>query len=161
MTTTLTIIGIILLCAAIVLAYRPYLPAALAAYAALWCLRQGGFIALSHSAMIYWGIATAIVIALNMLQPSATRDNRGQAYLCTGIIAGMVLGLVTAAGAGVIIGAICGGVIGAVAYRRTPAGRAVAGNYARAMMAPAFPAIVALAQVGAVLQALITKNMPV
>lgn len=153
----LLVIGVILLSAAIILAYRPVVPAAVVAYAALWSLRQSGFVNLSAGAMLYWGIAVIIVLLLDHLQPDTAHGRGGLAYICTGILAGVVLGFTIAAQAGTIIGAAAGAVIGAVAYRRTPSGTRITEHYARHCLRLAVPALIALVQLGPVLQSLTSQ----
>jgi len=156
MSTPLIVLGILLMSAAVVLAYRPTVQAAVPAYAALWLMRQGGLVALSQGAMLYWGIATILVILLDAMQPRMRGDNRGQAYICTGILAGLTLGLLSGSQAGSIIGACAGAILGAMAYRRTPAGQAITGGYIGHCLAKGFPALVALCQLAPVLQSLLT-----
>ena len=121
--TALSIISLILSLAAVVAMFVPRLPAAIAAFAALVCAHFGGALYINEKILIFWGVATVIVLGLRMLQPKAiVLAKGGQAYVAVATIAGTLLGYTVAATAAtIIIGGAIGAFIGALAYMRTPA----------------------------------------
>lgn len=121
--TALSIISLILSLAAVVALFVPRLPAVVAAFAALVCAHFGGAIYVDGKILLFWGVATAIVLGLRMLQPkAATLAKGGQAYVAVATIAGALLGFAASAtAAAIIIGSAIGAFLGALAYMRTPA----------------------------------------
>ena len=77
------------------------------------------------STVIFWGVASAIVLAIGYMLPREVSESRvGLGYFGVGAIAGAAVGyVVSPSEAGLIIGAVIATLIGAVAFSRTPAGK--------------------------------------
>lgn len=163
MATFFLILGSLLLIAAIVLAFRPLLPASLAAYCAIWMFQLSGYIQLPSATIIFWSVATLIVLGLYRLLPaSVTRSSAGRGYISTGTLAGMVVGMLMSA-AGIILGAAIGAFLGAFAYSRTPQGQPVAfpsSPFMQLLAARGLPAVVAFSMVGLIIRDLIVIYGP-
>lgn len=164
MTTLFIILGALLLSAAIVLSFKPFLPASLAAYASLWMFQWSGILAFPSSTMLFWGVATLIVLGLDRLLPAAiTRGIDGRGYICGGALAGMVVGMLMSS-ARIILGAVIGAFLGAMAYSRTPVGKTLSfpsSGFLRFLCARGLPAVVAVSMVGLVLHDLLVIYGPV
>lgn len=151
------ILGTLLLLTAIMLAFRPVFPAALVAYASLWMFQLSGHLQFPSSTIIFWSVATLIVLGLDRLLPAAvSRASQGQGYIATGSFAAMAVGMLMS-GAGIILGAAIGAFLGALAYTRTPAGQTLpfpSSPFLRLLCAKGLPVIVAFSMVG-----LITRDL--
>ncbi len=103
--------------------FFPRIPAVIAAYAALLCAHFDGAIYVDGKVLIFWGVATAIVLGLRMLQPRALVFARqGHGYVALGTLAGVALGsAVSAVAATIILGGVTGAFLGALIYMSTPA----------------------------------------
>lgn len=164
MSTLLIILGALLLSAAVALSFKPVGPASLAAYASLWMFQWGGILAFPSSTMLFWGVATLIVLGLDRLLPAEiTRGVDGRGYICGGALAGMVVGMLMSS-AGIILGAVIGAFLGAMAYSRTPVGKVLAfpsAGFLRFLCARGLPAVVTMSMVGLVLHDLLVIYGPV
>lgn len=117
-----TITASVLAAAAVGLSFIPHFPAVVAGWLALLCAHLGGYSFINSKVLIFWGVASIIVIMLGILQPKVlTTARNGQGYVVGGAIAGALLGLLAAnVTASIIAGSIIGAAFGAVAYMRTP-----------------------------------------
>ena len=117
--TALSIISLILSLAAVVAMFVPRVPAV----PALVCAHFDGAVYINEKILIFWGVATAIVLGLRALQPKAiVLAKGGQAYVAVATLIGTLLGyLASATAAAIIIGGAVGSFLGATAYMRTPA----------------------------------------
>ena len=102
--------------------FLPRFPGAVCGYAAMVCMYFTGNVYYSGKVMIFWAVATVIVLGLNMLQPRAlTMARQGHAYVSGGALVGVVLGyLVAPMASAIILGGAVGAFFGAFAYMRTP-----------------------------------------
>lgn len=130
---TLTILAIILSILGVGLSFWLTLAGVLISYGAIVCTcfcGVGGEVIISHDSLLFWGVATVIVLGLTMLNS----DNPfikpvSRAYVLGGAIVGALLGFAAVPSPGYeIIGAAIGTLLGAFAYSRTPAGRGFRGN---------------------------------
>lgn len=163
MASLFIILGAMLTLTAILLTFRPVFPASLVAYGSLWMFQLSGHLQFPTNTIIFWSIATLIVLGLDRLLPAAlTRASQGQGYIATGTLAAMAVGMLLS-GAGIILGAAIGAFLGALAYSRTPAGQALAfpsSAFTRFLCAKGLPAIVAFSMVGLVLRDLLVTYGP-
>ena len=91
--TALSIITIILSLAAVVATFVPRIPSVAAAYAALVCAHLAGAIYVDAKILIFWGVASAIVLGLRVLQPKAlVMTAKGLPYVALATIAGTAIG---------------------------------------------------------------------
>lgn len=99
--------------------------AALIAYGAMICAHCSGGVGIHTPQLVFWGVATAIVLALRLLVGDGFTDRRAaRAYVAGAAAAGAFVGvLVSPTSAGAIIGSAAGAFMGSLAYARTPAGR--------------------------------------
>ena len=111
--TALSIITIILSLAAVVATFVPRIPSVAAAYAALVCAHLAGAIYVDAKILIFWGVASAIVLGLRVLQPKA-------------LVMTAIGYMISPTAASVILCASAGAVLGAIAYMRTPAAPSIA-----------------------------------
>ena len=121
--TTLTILTIIFATVAVVAMFFPRLPAVIAAYASLLCAHFDGAVYVDGQVLVFWGVATVIVLGLRMLQPRAlVFAYQGHAYVALGTMVGVALGyVVSAAAATLILGGVAGAFLGTLVYMSTPA----------------------------------------
>lgn len=126
MSTFWTITSVALIAVALWLTIRPYIPAAVAAYAAMWTLRLGGVIHPSTWMLASWGAVAAIVLIIDTMQPRPlARATNGLPYMSTGALVGTAVGLITVSYVWTLLGAAAGAVMASMAYSRTPAGRSL------------------------------------
>lgn len=145
--TAISIITLILAIAAFASMFVPRIPGVLAAYAALVCAHLAGAAYVDAKILIYWGIATAIVLGLRMLQPKAlVYTPQGQSYVALGTIAGVMLGYaVSPVSAALIAGGATGALLGAFVFMRTPAGPRLplaSSEFVQYLCAKGLPAII-------------------
>lgn len=154
------ILSILLAGIAIVLAYMSRWEALAIAWAALACAIFSHLLTLGVSAVVFWGIATALVMGIYAMLPAEVRKAKaGVPYLCTGALVGAVLGMIVATQAAIILGCAIGIVLGAIAFGRM-GGKALGYpskkffNYA---LAKGFQALVVFSMLGLLLCGLINK----
>lgn len=157
----LLIVGLLCVVAALALVLRPKWPAALPAYAALVSLHLSYFIAAPTSTFVFWGIATAMVVALYHFSPKGEPDGNAASNLYIGgsTIAGCLLGLIVGPRI-MVLGTVLGAAVGQMAYARTPAGRWLTeqpATFIRYFCAKCLPAIVAVAITGIAVEGLIIQ----
>ncbi len=156
MNTFIIILSSLIAVGAIVGAFmsRPW--AAAAAYVALGIAGGTESSALSVGTLIFWLAATVIVTIIVMTIPRAVaRATAGVPYLTGATLVGMFLGLCIGHAA-IIPGAVTGALLGAVAYCRTPSGRALGFPGKKAMnylCAKAFPIIITICMTGELIAA--------
>lgn len=140
--------------------FVPRLPSALLAYGTMWLAKVGGVAPFSTSTMIFWGVATAILVALGVILPQKVVNSRmGVPHMATGAVTGAIIGLISNTMAGVILGAVCGVFFGAMIFSRTRPGMEVmhfpSGKFFNYLAAKGIPMVVSLSMIGAVLSQLI------
>ena len=73
---------------------RPYFPAAVTAYVSLWFMKWSHVIHPGDWLMTSWGIAVAIVLVIDMMQPRRlARCTNGMTYIGIGALVGMMVGM--------------------------------------------------------------------
>ncbi|MDE5785681.1 MAG: hypothetical protein K2H98_04025 [Duncaniella sp.] len=158
MTTFIIIITALIALAAIVVTFmsRPW--AAAAALVALGIAGSSDAVDISGATLFFWLVAAAIVTIIVMILPrTVARATMGVPYIAGASLAGMFIGLCIGHAA-IIIGAVVGALLGAIAYCRTPSGRALgfpgrkAVNY---LCAKAFPIVITFCMVGETVAAII------
>lgn len=122
--TALQILTLALCVIALAACFVRRVSAALIAYGALICAHCSGAPAVGTRQLVFWGIATAIVLALRYLQGSDAGTRRAaRAYTAGGASVGAFLGVIFSPTSGaVILGSAIGAFLGAMAYMRTPGG---------------------------------------
>ena len=150
--TILLILGAISLLAALVLVIKPWIVAAIPAYAGLWLLHLSVYTTFPKWVFIFYGIATAMVVGLKFISPKGEPDGRntGNLYLGLGAMMGCLLGMLIDARF-MLLGTILGAVMGQVAFSRTPHGKWLMlskSNFIHYLCARGLPAIVAVAMIG-------------
>lgn len=157
MATTLLVIGVLLMCAATVLAFRPIVPAAVIAYVALMFMKWSGHITVGVPTLVFWGIAALLVL---MIASTSTAKRPGSytptLYIAGATLAGTVTGLIISHAA-MVAGACLGAIIGAIAYSRTPAGRQSSPGLPKLLGAEGLPAVVTFGITGEALSALVAQ----
>lgn len=157
------VISAMLMGVALVMMFYPRLPACLVAYAAMCVGYLSGYTPFSTGDMIFWAVATVIVLANDRLLPSFVRSSRrGMGYIAGGAVTGMVVGLTFYRPASVILGAAAGAFIGAVAYARTSSGAILDFPHAKFfnyLGAKGIPATVTASMVGIVVSMLIARSL--
>lgn len=105
-------------------AFVPRFPAVVPAYAAMVLLHFAGMPYFESKILLFWAVATVIVLGLTMLQPRAlTAARQGHAYVAGGCLAGVLLGyIVSPVASAIIIGGAAGAFLGTLAFMRTPKG---------------------------------------
>lgn len=151
-------LSIFLILASIVLILFSNRYAVLIAYAGLWVSAAAvGF--MPYKSLIFWGVATLIVIALAFTLPQrVSSSRRGLGYIAGAAIAGGMVGLIISH-PWMVIGAIVGAVLGGIAYSKTPAGKALefpSSKFLNYLCAKGLPAVVTMCIAGTALMWLIT-----
>ncbi|MDE6484780.1 MAG: hypothetical protein K2L14_05255 [Duncaniella sp.] len=145
MSTIIIIITGIIALAAIAAAFmsRPWAPAA--SFIALVIAGSSEGADISSATIIFWMAAAIIVTIIVMTLPrTVARSTTGVAYIAGAALAGLFTGICISHAA-IIIGTVIGAILGAIAYCRTPSGRALgfpgrkAVNY---LCAKAFPIVI-------------------
>lgn len=156
---TLMIIGNLLLAYATVAIFFPRMLAAIPAFLGMTLLWLGNCIYLPVSNIIFWGVATILVVVNHYLLPQAIRNTRaGVGYIAGGALVGLSVGLTLLDRASLVGGAVLGAVLGAIAFSRTAAGRPMdfpSSKFFNYLGAKGIPAVVALSMVGISLAVLI------
>lgn len=154
MATLCIILGSLLMCGAIAMVFRPLFPGSLLAYAGLWAFHLSGYFPVTMHELMFWGVATVLVICADRLLPRGnTLSMSGRGYVGVGTMAGMIVGMLMAS-AGIILGAVIGTFLGAMAYSRTPQGRGLefpSAIFVRFLCSRGLPAVITLSQVGLIL----------
>lgn len=120
--STIDILSLVLALCGVVLSLLPRVPAVVASYAALVLAHFSAPEYIGTSTLVFWGIASAIVLGMEYLQPR-TPGIVGGAYVWAGAVVGTMLGfLASPSAAAVIIGSAAGAFLGSVAFMRTPRG---------------------------------------
>lgn len=158
--TTLQILSISAAAIAVIACFFPRIPSVLAAWLGLLLAHFAGAPYVTGNVLLFWGIASAIVLMLNVLQPKALVLTRaGQTHIVAGAIAGTALGYACApVVAAIIIGAIAGAFLGAVAFMTLPGGpKAKIGSpeFLQYLCAKGLPAVVCCSQAAIVLAAVL------
>lgn len=103
------------------------------------------------NSLIFWGIATAIVICLEyMLPKKITSSRRGVGYIAGAALAGTFVGLAISH-EWMIVGAVAGAILGGIAYSRTPAGSIMefpSSKFLNYLCAKGLPAVVTMCMAG-------------
>ena len=141
---------IVLLIASLVVCFLSATIAGIVAYAALLLTFFAGG-SISVSALIFWGVALAIVVALRLMLPATINaHHEGSLYITAGGVGGLFIGIAvfpTATPAVIIVAAV----LGALAYATTPGGRQTLGFPSRKavnyLCAKGLPVIVALTMI--------------
>lgn len=112
------------------------------------------------STLIFWGVATVLVLILSFMLPkSISGSRRGLGYIAGAALAGALVGLVISH-AWMIIGGVAGAVLGSIAYSRTPAGKALgfpSSKFLNYLCAKGLPAVIAVCMAGTAILWLIIK----
>lgn len=155
-------LGSMLMAGGIVLTYMSLRWATLATYCGMWVARLSGAVQFEASTMLFWGIATALCLAIDiLLPPNIARSRKGLAHIATGVLAGTAAGMVLNTAAGVICGAVVGAFFGALAFANTAAGRPMdfpSSKFFNYLAAKGLPAIVAFSTIGLVLLQILNAN---
>lgn len=105
----------------------------------------------SLATLIFWGVAAAIVVMLNILLPKNVANSRlGVNWLAVGSVAGMLVGL-TMGHAAMVIGAVVGMLFGGVAFAKTPKGSALgfpSSKFFNYLCAKGLPMVVTVSIIG-------------
>lgn len=122
--TVFQILSIALASIAIITCFYPRIPSVLASWLGMLSAHFAGAAYINGKVLLFWGIASMIVLMLNYLQPKAlSRTRAGVPYVVTGTIAGIAVGYACApTAASFIIGAIAGAFLGSVAFMTLPKG---------------------------------------
>ncbi len=157
--TTLLVIGSLLLAWATVAVFFPRMMAVIPAFLGMTLLWLGDCIILPGSNILFWGAATILVVINHFLLPRAIRSTgAGVGYISGGALVGLALGLTLYNQASLIGGAVLGAFLGALAFSRTAAGRPMnfpSSKFFNYLGAKGIPAVVALSMIGISLAALI------
>ncbi len=159
MSTTLLVIGILFMCGATVVAFRPIVPSSVIAYVGLMLMKWSGYISIGANQLTFLGIATLLVLMIaslgNQRQHSCNYGANG--YTAGGALAGTVLGLVISPSM-ILVGSCVGAILGVAAYSRTPVGRTDGTPILRRLSGDGLPAIVTFYIIGVALSLLITAH---
>ena len=147
MTTTILItLTYILAIAGIIAMFVPRIPSVVASCAALVCAHFAGAVYVDAKILIYWSIATAIILALRILQPTPRIAATSRWYIALGAIAGAFVGYsIAPTASSIIISSAIAAFLGAVIYMRTPKAQTnplPSGQFIQFICATGLPAVV-------------------
>lgn len=159
----LLVISALLAGMAITLAYLSRWESVAAAFLALLGIAFSGFAGSPDAKMlIFWGVTAALAVGLAlMLPPQVGHSRAGLAYICTGALAGMAVGMAAASSAAIILCTALGIIAGALLMGRMQPGKQLGFpsrqflNYA---LAKGFPVLVAYSMAGLALASLFTNH---
>lgn len=158
MSVTLVILSIVFLAVSLGLCFVPKYPAVLFAYVGMLLGHFSGYMPVMWSTLLFWGIATLIVVMLTVMLPrEVVKMRNGLGYISGGSLVGMMLGLLLGESA-MIVGAAVGSFLGCLAYSRTPAGRGLkfpSNQFTQYMGAKGLPVIITMCIVGIEISAII------
>ncbi len=129
--------------------FVPRFPAALCAFASILGMHFAGHPYFESKVLIFWCVATLIVLGLGFLQPKAlTGARQGHSYVAGGTVVGVVLGyLVAPVASAIILGGAVGAFLGTFAFMRTPKGPRFAVSssaFVQYLCAKGLPSVVAV-----------------
>lgn len=135
---------------AVVLTFRSSRFAVLAAYAGM----VGIALSLSLEAttsLIFWGVATLIVLGLEYLLPkNVVSSRRGVGYIAGAALAGAFVGLAISH-EWMVVGSAVGAILGGIAYSRTPVGTIMefpSSKFLNYLCAKGLPAVITMCIIG-------------
>lgn len=138
-------ISIIAILTALAGTFRSMKWAPAAGWCALAALTAGSAGTLGWQTILFWGVAAAIALSINLMLPAiVTRNNSGTPFIFGGALAGTFTGMILSQPA-MIIGSVIGVAFGALAFGRTTTGRAMgfpSGRFSNYILAKGFPAII-------------------
>lgn len=141
------------------LAWKSRVEGVVAVYVALLLCAHGR---VSTGQLIFWGVATAITVALMLMLPKqVSKLSVGMVYLTAGGFVGMVVGLSVGTYAGLIIGSAAGCLLGAFAVGRLDAGRVLdfpSRRFFNYVCAKGLPIVVLFSMLGIILSPLFSHN---
>lgn len=147
--------GVAMLALSVFLCIRPYIPAALTAYASLWLLQWSGTVIFPTSTLSYWGIMVLIVVVVTSMLPAPlAKATQGMVHITVSAIAGMVL-CMAIHHAAMIPGAFTGALAGTLFYSRTAAGKALqfpSSRFVQYFCAKGLPVVITISLIGIVLR---------
>lgn len=152
--------GILLMASALFFCYRPLIPASLLSYVAMWILGYSEYATFSKDTLIFWGMATIIVLIINSSQAHNTSNSNGTGYITSGSFVGCIVGMLTSH-AGIILGAALGAIAGFVAYCHTPKGSAIklpSKEFISQLAAKGLPTVVTMSTIGTTLDSLLNTG---
>lgn len=151
METLLLIGSVICLTGGIVWAFRSATSGVAFTYLGLGALYNSRFIAVSSNEMLFWAIASLLLIFAGFSRLYRSRfPHVWRNYIVGGALVGMVAGC-TLGHPGIISGAALGAMLGGVAYTRTAAGSPMRSRLWRALVEVGLPAVVTMSMVGVAL----------
>lgn len=153
------ILGIALLVGAIILCYKPLMPATLLAYGSMWLFDMGKHITTTRDELTFWGVATMIILVISSSRPQEVENPKGVGYITSGALVGCILGMLTTH-AGIILGSAIGAMLGFGAYCRTPQGASIklpSKEFLSQLAANGLPTIVTLSIIGTVVDSFLLK----
>ncbi len=148
----LLIAGIVLMLLALVLLFKPWIAAALPAYAGLWLMHLSTYTTFPQWIFIFYGVTTLMVMGIKYLQPKGEPGGKstGNLYLALGAIMGCLLGMLVEARF-MVLGTILGTILGQLAFSMTPHGKWLKfpkSNFIQYLCAKGLAVIVAVAMMG-------------
>lgn len=140
-------IGLMLCLAGVVATFFSRGWSALVGYAGLLVIYLWGDAGVSSAQAWFWGVAALIAWGICMMLPSMiARSRAGVGYITGAALAGAFVGMLISH-AGMIVGAVVGAFCGALAYSRTPGGKAIefpSSKFLHYLCAKGLPAVVAI-----------------
>lgn len=154
-------LGLLCMAAAIVLMFKPRVPAAVPAYAGLLALHESTCIYLTDNAITFWLLCTVIITAIHIVMPKKEPEKSrvSTLYITLGGAAAMMLAM-AADPRFMVLGVILGALLGTLAYCKTPKGKWVkfpSLTFIHYFCAKGLPLIIALAMMGIAVQGFLCK----
>lgn len=159
----LLVISVLLAGMSITLAYLSRWESVAAAFLALLGVSFSGHTGSPDAAMlIFWGVTAALGAALALMLPRPVgRSREGMAYVCTGALAGMAIGMAASSSAAIIIGTALGIAAGSLLMGRMKPGQQLgfpSKKFFNYVLAKRFPVLIAYSMAGLALASLLVTH---
>lgn len=161
-TLWILVLSLIFAAASIVLSYMSKWTAVLAAYAALCAGCLSGYASESAAQLVFWAVASLMVVGICYLLPQNVRDSRvGVGYMATGSMAGTFIGMLVNSLAGVVTATALGMFFGVLAFSRLADGERLdfpSRKFLNYMCAKGLPLVVTFSMLGLLCMQLISPG---
>lgn len=140
--------------------FMPRWPSTLFGFAALVSVRLSGFTSLTTGDLVFWAVATSVVVCLRLALPiTVARSKAGLPFISGGALTATFVGMLFNTQAAIILSAVAGAVLGAIAFSNTSKGAPMefpSRKFFNYTAAKGFPVIVTVAMVALALLNIIT-----
>lgn len=147
METLLLTGGVIMICAALVMAFRSASSGAAFAFIGVSAAVDSGYVSVPSSTLLFWAIAVMIVLFIGWMRVRMIPvSNVCRNYIVGGALVGMLVGL-TLGHAAMVTGSVAGAALGGVAFSRITSTGGIK-SLPRVLAEVGLPAVVTMTLIG-------------